>query len=153
MSLFAPLIQLNWGPLDVQAISRELFPTSALSKADPTQNRSGIPTSAKVAIGVVAPVLALIIVLAGVILLLRRRRQIQREGRREKGFEKPELDASNLESETQKISLPTELSAMEGPQELGPGQLHELTVPNVHHELAVPHVVHEIGDPEIETSI
>ncbi|KAI9697869.1 MAG: hypothetical protein M1820_007656 [Bogoriella megaspora] len=145
VSIFAPLIQINWGPQDAQAISRKLFPASTSSTSDPAQNRSNLPTAAKITIGVVVPIVGLIVFIVAITLLLRLRHRKQQRAGQGKKFEKSELEATNPASGTQKIAPIRELSAAGGLQELGPQQYHEMHVPNVHHELIVPHVVHEIG--------
>ncbi|KAI9654767.1 MAG: hypothetical protein M1821_005761 [Bathelium mastoideum] len=152
ISLFAPLIQLNWQasdlPITTPSKSSALTTTIPSTRADASTSGSSFSTHAKIAISVVVPVILVVVALLITGLLIRRRRQ-KRHGRASgEAYSKPELEAKQAKGDIHGLRLPAELSSTEGLQELGPEERHELNVPRVHHELVVPHVIHEIGSSE-----
>ena len=152
LSLFAPMVQLNWKDEDRAEFSRILASTAATSNttlvesAVPTSalastQASGLSTSGKIAIGAIVP----FIVLAASGLLgfavYRWRARKHRKMDAVEHRDKPELDASNT---AKKALLGGQLA------ELTPSvQVHEADN-GARHELEAPNVTHEIGDSRPE---
>ncbi|KAI9681687.1 MAG: hypothetical protein M1822_007039 [Bathelium mastoideum] len=152
ISLFAPLIQLNWQasdlPITTPSKSSTLTTTTPSTRADASTSGSSFSTPAKITISIVVPVILLVVAFLITGLLIRRRRQKRHARASEEGYSKPEPEETQAKGGIHDPRLPAELSSAEGLQELGPEERHELNVPRVHHELLVPHVIHEIGSSE-----
>ncbi|KAL9075830.1 MAG: hypothetical protein Q9157_003865 [Trypethelium eluteriae] len=129
ISLYAPMVQINWRTSD-------------------RQNESGsLKTVTKATIGVVFPVLVFAAAAFILAILFRRRRRRQRATGLLEYRGKPELDATNAP----KDRLLEELRTTEGRFKIGEGALHELSVPLVVHEVSGdsgPFAVHELYGSE-----
>ena len=93
MSLFAPLIQLNWKASDQRLLAS---PTPNVPTQSPIPSHHGLSTGGKIAIGVVIPVVALSV--AGFLMRYLYRRKRHNRGtpaaiNRSAYHDTPELDA------------------------------------------------------------
>ena len=125
------MVQLNWKASD----------RAATSTGSP-QSHHGLTTGAKIAIGVVVPlVLFGIAIVVAILVFLRRKRKFKNVPL-PPHHDKPELDASIPVTNARMGNLlGVERSEMEATDELtetSRGLPHELPVPTVFHELADP---------------
>ena len=144
VSLYAPLIQLNWKASDSPP-ERAAPTTSSVTSPTASQSNNSPSTNAKIAIGVVVP---LVVLVAGALSIMAFLRRTQRRSRNIATAEygKPELDASNTVSATSKNDQQHEMSAWETPRELSPEVRHELAVPEVVHEMDASDRESDTGD-------
>ncbi|KAI9707923.1 MAG: hypothetical protein M1820_004342 [Bogoriella megaspora] len=154
LSVFAPLIQLNWKASDVSqsTSSAVTIPVASGPAASGQGKKSGLSGNVKIVVELVAPVVVLAIGAYIVALYLLKTRRRNRTKVLVQAHKSPRSDALGTTAQTLSGTRLEELPVDESYAELEPEERHELLVPYVVHELTVPHVIHERGSSRMMPS-